>query len=180
MILNRLTYREKTRIAVAGFVVFLLISYLYAFEKTLFLFNDNRRLHAALRKADNAPREIMTLERALNNAREHLSGGRGMVARPAENLLEFVSVFCQQHQIILKEFPERVLSQAGDVTLSTQSFTVEGNFKSLVSLVYALEKGSELGRVVSNQYRSHFDVRRKTTILSLTVYIQNVVPTHES
>ena len=92
----------------------------------------------------------------------------------AQELLEFVTNYCQTNRAVLREFPETILADQGNLLIENNWFVVEGEFSTLINLVYTLEQKVKLGKVTSARYQLKKDLKSKQMALTTTIYIQNV------
>ncbi|MEQ9064063.1 MAG: hypothetical protein RIE58_07790 [Vicingaceae bacterium] len=89
-------------------------------------------------------------------------------------LIQTVTVYVSNHQLVLKSLPPARQYQYGDVHVNLQSFQVSGSLVSILRLIDLIERDSDLGKVVSIDFGIEFDQRRKKRLLNASVCIQNL------
>ncbi len=156
-------------ILVAGYV-----AYQLAFRKTVELYQANQRLEERIARAQSAPAQLHYFGRRAEKMETVLSRYQSDSLRNQSYLLARVGDFCQERNILLKEFPQAVVSEQGQRTVATSIIKAEGRFADLLALTHQLEKSGWAGRVASVSYQSHWDYRRNAHVLELTLYLQNI------
>lgn len=125
-------------------------------------------------QAEEAPEQIKKLEEKLKNLNSSFSVYVTDSLSSQDKILELVSAFCQKNNLTLKELPVSGIVEEADFTVETNIIVAEGNFSSLVKLLYELEYNSRIARLSSVNFSSSIDNKRKKTILTLTIYLQNI------
>ena len=124
--------------------------------------------------AAKAPARIASLEIALRSIEGVIGGQTEEGIDPQQQLLEFVTNYCEEQHITLQEFPQPVSQEEEDYAVETNIFVVRGNFIKLLKMTYALEQEMRIGKVVAVTYASKKNLRTKRLVLTATVYLQNV------
>lgn len=124
--------------------------------------------------AVNAPNLAQAIKTEINSIDSKIGAGG---TDKSQSLLELVSNYCQNNNLVLREFPEVLNSYKNDFNLSTQMFVIEGDFASLLQLVYTLEQKVKLGKVSSVDYTLRKNNTTKKMALTATVYLQNLKKT---
>lgn len=171
--LNRLTYRKKNQLLLAGAGLLLLLVYSFAISKTVALRSTCLKLEQRVDSAAHLPEETAGMEAKLAQIEKNF-GSDSASGNTHEALLGVVSAWSQQHHLVLREFPELLQYRNREWNVETHRFTVEGNFTELLRLVHLLEQTQQLGKVVSADYRSRRDPRTKALSLTVTVYVQHL------
>jgi hypothetical protein len=94
----------------------------------------------------------------------------------SKNLLSIIGDYCGQHDLELKEYRPKPISQNDSIKIWTRVVTVEGNFDSCLQFIYSLETKYKAGRVSSVLYKSYQDLATSRPYLICTIYIQNIIP----
>ena len=172
--LKNLSYKNKNRLLIVVTLVFLLMSYFLAFETTLDLRSQCTDMKKELLIAKTAPERIVNLEMQLRSIEGVIGGQTEDGIDLQQQLLEFVTTYCDIHRITLQEFPQAISHKEEDYAVETNIFVVRGNFVKLLKMTYALEQEMRIGKVVSVEYKSKKNPRTKRLDLNVTVYLQNV------
>ncbi len=172
--LQNLTYARKNQLLVIAFVMIVFLVYWLAIKKTI---NEDRQVSEAEKKiqmATSAPfmagrleKELMLMNKKIGN--ENIKGDNSL-----QTLLELVTNYCKNNHAVLREFPETNINKQEGLLIETNRFAVEGNFSTLINLVYLLEQKNKLGKVASVTYQLKKDIKTRENILICTLYLQNV------
>jgi hypothetical protein len=85
-----------------------------------------------------------------------------------------VSDLCRIYDVTLKQFPRPITAREDDFSIETNVIVIQGRFTDLLRLLYDLEVRKKLGRVSAATFKTSIDNRSRKTILSLTLYLQNI------
>jgi hypothetical protein len=169
---QKLSYRQKSRLLVSAAAVFLFMVYFLGIKKTIMKYRECAELEIKTKLAVNAPAELMSLEKnfyAMKKSTESY-----VAINVQQSLLGVVSKYCNENNLVVKDFTQPAISTNKDVTIETNSFVVEGPFTKALRLVYNLEQVNKLGRVASVNFSMKKDYVSKSSSLNTTVYIQNI------
>lgn len=171
---KNLTYLKKVKLLLIGGIVFLFISYLFAFKRTINLYSDYREIKEKLKLVDSAPQTIAGLQSQLNGIDKIISKNNqgGMDTRFA--LLGVASEYCQRNRTSLTEMPKSLFTQESDYNIETITLVMEGSFFNLLKFVYQLERSDNIGKVASVEFKTINDIITKENKLIVSIYIQTV------
>ena len=172
--LDKLTYKQKNIALVAASVIFFLLVYSFAYSKTIDLFRSNKLKKDKIERGQFAAQNIYSLEKkyaAMNNMLKAYSNQGG-----SSQVLAVGAELCKKYSVILKEFPASVKTVEENFETETNVLNAEGNYKNLLSFLYDMETNGNTGRVCSASFKSYIDNKRKTKILGLTIFVQNIKP----
>lgn len=158
----------------AGIILLLLLSYNLAIKKTIVLYSDCQEMNIKLDKIGEAPKKINTLKEKIAQYDELISKGDTSGNDLRQTLLEKTGDFCALNNITLKEFPASVSSKKNDYLIETNTIVLEGAFAGIVKFIYLLEQKTKIGKVVSVDFTSKFDLSAKKNKLLGKIYIQNI------
>lgn len=171
---NNFTYRQKNKTIVIGALLFLVVVYQLALSKTWDLYVQNNALeeklatvHESLKNKDEVENKQAVLEQRIASFFVDSLSHQDL-------LIETVSRYCHMHRILLRELPAMNTYTEGDFQVGTYKVVLEGDYKTLLQLVYLLEQKNKIGRVSSASFILKFDNKRKKDILSLVIYLQNI------
>jgi hypothetical protein len=171
---RNLTYRQKNIYLASATVVCMMLIYFLGVGKTIALYSSNKKMEASILNAEEAPKRITMLENKLQQLNSAFSVYVIDSISSQDRILELVSGFCHKNGLTLKEMPPSAVTEEADFTIETNVVIAEGNFIPLVKLLYELEYLSRIARVSSANFNSYEDNKRKKTVLSLTIYLQNI------
>lgn len=170
---NKLTWKQKNRVLLAGVAVLLWVVYALAIANTVAVKTNCDVQQAQLDSLEGAPEKLVQLQTQLARF-SMLTGGRNdSVHDMHEQLLDFVTVYCNEHDLDLREFIQPVRYAQQEWTVETHPFTVDGDYIAIVQFIRALELSS-IGRVVSVDFHSKTDNKTKVQLLHATIYVQNI------
>ena len=156
------TYQQKNKLLLLVTLLFCIIAYRFSFNKTIQLYYQNQQATQAIQQANNAPSEIQHLQEQLNQ----IKGTSPKKNYSQEYLLEEVSRFCRQHDLLIKNFPEAQIFEERNYTIIISQIEVEGRYQAIVQLAYLLEHQHQLGSITSLEMRSHHNQQTKIHYLT--------------
>ena len=172
--LKNISYKHKNRLLIGVAFIFGLVSYFFAIDTTLDLRNSCSQIKKELLIAATAPQRIAKLEMQLRSIEGVIGSQAEEGIDPQQQLLEFVTTYCEEQNITLQEFPQVISHEEQDYAVETNIFVVRGNFIKLLKMAYALEQEMKIGKVVAVEYKSKRNPRTKRLDLTSTIYLQNV------
>jgi hypothetical protein len=170
---NPKTYKNKNRLLLIGSVLFLYIAWTSAFGKTFKLKNECIKLEEQMKLAVDIPEKSAQLKKEIARM-EQLTGLSKKIENPQQALLDIASSYCNKNNTVLREFPKTINSKQNNLEVETNVFVVEGPFIKLLNLAYLLEQKNKIGKVASVNYISKVDQKTQRTILTATIYLQNI------
>ncbi len=172
--LKNLTYKKKNQLLIIVSVLALYLIYAFAVKKTIAAYSEYNKAENQIELAVNAPVMAAQLESQLLQMDSKI-GKQNVNGQNAEQaLLELITNYCQNNHAVLREFPETTIAKQGDLFIETNLFVVEGEFASLINLVYILEQKNKLGKIASVRYQLKKDFKTKEMALTAAIYLQNV------
>lgn len=171
---KNLTYKKKNQLLMVAMLVVLFLVYSFAIKKTLNIYNTYSVAEEKIALAANAPVMAAHLEKELMQMDIRLGNEKTKKQNTADALLELTTHYCQNNHAVLREFPKTTVSDQGDLLIETNQFVVEGDFSTLINLVYVLEQKIKLGKVASVKYQLKKDFKTKEMVLTAAIFIQNV------
>src|SRR5574337_650263 len=133
--MKKLSSKQKNRLLIpAGFILLWLI-YSFAISNTLDMRATCSTLEAQLDSAAGAPARLVSLQADLGQM-ELLTGDSSASAHGIhEKLLGIVTNYCQQHDLILRDFAQPIRYRQDEWLVETHPIRVEGNYTALLQLV---------------------------------------------
>lgn len=173
MFKNR-TYREKLRLLLFGAGAFLILAYWLSLSKTVHAFRENNLLESRLDSVQSAPTAIARYTAELEGYERSLGRFSAGNRNWEEHLLQGIGKACQQYGAVLIEFPAPLVEVQTSYTVLTHAVKLEGSYKALVQVVYALERMEAVGRITSVRFALEEDRRSRSTRLFGYVYFQHI------
>ena len=166
----------KNRLLIISAVLMLFCIYKLAISETLSSMTQCAELEQQVQGLENIPARINDLKKKIRTTQSYTSNQTGK----QKELLEIVSSYCEKEHLVLREFPKVEREIKENLEVETNRFTVQGEFPSLLKLVYDLEQKDQVGRIASVNYRLQKDPKTKSTSLCAEIYVQQIKNTdHE-
>jgi hypothetical protein len=167
---KQLTYKKKNRILLICAVLMLICIYKLAVSETISCYSECGQLEEQVRQLENIPGQIQELQKKIRTTEIQAIEGPGK----QKELLEVVSSYCEKNELVLREFPRTEKETKENLEVETSRFTVQGEFLSLLRLVYELEQKDRIGRIASVNYHLEKDQKTKVISLCADVYVQRI------
>lgn len=171
---KHITYKKRLLLLIAFGIIALVLSYLIAFSATINLKHDLNNLDLKLEKLEQAPGQIEMMENKLTVLNDKIGESHVNIPDFQIQMLDKISSYCTQNELILKEFPKAHSWQENNYQFITGYATIEGSFIALLRLLHQLETSYNSGRIASVSFVSKEDRRIKKTRLTMSVYIQTI------
>jgi hypothetical protein len=172
--ISSMTYKKKFRFLIVGIALSLLLSYSLAIKKTVKYYRDCCAMELNLDMIVEAPQNINELNKKITQIDELISTGDTSEDDFRQTLLEKTGNFCVMNNITLKEFPASVHTIKNDYQIETNTIVLEGTFISILKYIYMLEQKCKIGKVISADFSTKFDLSAKKNKLSCKIYLQNI------
>jgi hypothetical protein len=170
--MKKLSWKRKNQLLLAGAVALLWIVYSYAITNTLNARSECKILQQRIDSAASAPAQLAALRAQMEQLKNTTSVSDSSAAAH-EKLLGIITNYCQQNNLVLRDFSLAVNFVQQDWSVDNHPVTVEGNFAGLLRLVHHLER-QDAGNVISTEFRSRRDNKTQALSLSLVIYIQTI------
>ena len=172
--MDKISYRQRNIYLVFALIMLAIVAYFLAIKKTLVLYQKNKALVENIGGDQFADDKLKSARSPLSELNNYFDAYTLDSLKKTHDIMSELSSLCRAWRVTLKSFPHSVLSEQSNLQIETLVIETEGNFVDQLQLLYALETKNKLGRVASVTYKSYTDNRRKKTILSLTIYLQNI------
>jgi hypothetical protein len=156
-----------------GVVLMLYISYQLSFKKAYNSYSEYCDLKNQFDSIQSAPAEIKNVEKQLADIELAVGMSPDTSSNFQKLLLEKVSKYCQNNNLVLKEFPKTIFCSNSDFEIETNQIVVEGTFLNILNLLYELEKGFRMGKLVSVRFNTLKDYKTGINNLLANLYFQN-------
>jgi hypothetical protein len=169
-------YKQKLKWLGAAAVLVFLLCYELAVKGTLneySKFSGYSKLNASARQQDHVT--LSGLDQRQEELKVLYEAFVLDTLQPEKNLLSVASNFCKEHHLDLKEYRMVSLATRDSTKVLTRAVSAEGSFIGCLYLVYELERRKKTGKVSSVEFKSYVDPAAKSTRLTCTIYIQNLL-----
>ena len=166
------THQKKLILTCAGIIIVLIISWSFAFKKTMVSYMDLNQLESELNDAQLSREQVLRLGTQLKTMR--LTHGFAKDSVNSQLIFKRIADLSQQQKSLkIVSFPDVHCHELNKYTIETLQVELEGDYKELAKFILELENNASIGRLVSVGFKLHKDVRTKKEYLRLNVYIQN-------
>jgi hypothetical protein len=163
------TFKQQTIALGLGLLLLCAVIFQLNIRKTIGVYSHYRDQLQKVGLAASAPARIATLQKKLANAQQS-----ALKPYKREMLLENVTDFCRNNNLLIRAFPEAQKVVQNENNIVTNQIEIEGNFKSMVKLVYMLEAAERLGSVGSLKFFVFKDRTAKRNVLKGQIVLRNL------
>jgi hypothetical protein len=171
--LSDISYKKKNRFLLGAMILAALFIYSFCIKKTLSLISEVKDTELKTEMAKDAPAASALLTKEIEKIDRKI-GTKRSPGNDNQSLLGLVTSYCKSNNAVLREFPEATEAASGSFLVATNRFEVEGDFSSLLSLVYILEQKVDLGKIASVNYSLKKNLKNHELVLTATIYLQNI------
>lgn len=180
--ISTLTYKRKNTLLLIGSVLFMLICYSLSISKSIEAYELNQELKSVISQQKTLPSKKLTLIKELkaldsNEIRNKTNYGGNT---NEQIILAFVSNYCKESKLLLKEFPKTFRTQQNEYELQTNYFNVSGSFSKILRLIYLLEQTKKIAKVSSVDFQTKTDLYTNARDLNATIYLQQIIKKNEN
>lgn len=167
-----MTYPKRIYAITIGFIVFLILSYIFSFSKTIKLFKDTKIKHEKLIWLKEKEKEIPAIQSQMNLLNKAYRTSDSSSIR--DQLNAFISDFSENNHCWVTEIPEKNSYHGSQLDVQTNQFVIKGSFHELLKLLNAVETNFNYSaKVVSVKFYSLKDLQSKKTNLFLKIITQS-------
>ncbi len=171
-----MTQRNKNIMLIVGLLLLLFFAYRYGFAKTFAISSEVSNLEGQKQAYQSAPAQLATLankEKQLDNIlyKNNVEGNSLQ-----NNILKTLNTLSVDSgfKIIAFEEPHIFTDEATQKTTTTYNFTLQGDYQSLLKVIYALEQKYSFGNVVQVAFEKKKNFRTKATYLQCNLLLQRL------
>lgn len=166
--LQKLSWTQRNALLTGVLAVFSWLIYTNAVSLTVQLAAECDALQQKIDSAENVSVEIEQLEAEL--ARFNQSSGEESYVTH-EQLLDLVSGYCEERELIIRDFPATLNYRRDEWNVEIHRITVQGSYAEIVQLLEFLHR-QQKGKIVSVDFFSKIDNKTKIKSLLTTIYVQ--------
>lgn len=169
-----MTIKQKNTALIAGFVGILILGYFVSISETLAIKKNYDHLKEQELIYANIPQRLQVLTQKEKHYDSLLQHYQITETSLQNNLLKTIDRYADDHSIKVVSFlkPHSV-TQKGKKT-NSYTFTVSGDFNSILGLAYQLEQKSKFGMIASLQFEKIKNYRTSKTSLEGQFVLQLV------
>ena len=171
---KQLTYKKRLLYVLITGGIFTIILYNIAISDTIDLAIANSEMEQEISKNMDAPEQIKKVKQKLHKIELLVGNKIDKNIDVHQLLLESVTGYVQENNLILKDFPQPYTNSDKGYTTKTAVVTVEGDFIKLLKLSNYIENNYEGGKIVALDFKATKEIRTRKRKLNSTIYLQNV------
>lgn len=172
-----MTFRQKNMALGAGTIIMAVAIYFFALQKTITLVQENQQMTEKAMTGSDLDKGIKNYQARLTDFKNNFglldSGGKPV---SHEVILGQLSQFCNDYNLLLREFPSVMAHEENGYRIETNTIVVEGAFQNIVKLLYFFEREHKMGRIASVKFALQQDHKTQAYKLVGTIYVQNIKP----
>jgi hypothetical protein len=167
-----LTYSKKVYAIFGGFILFMLIAYMFSISDTIALFKETKIKKEKLAWLKEKEKEIPALQSQMALLDRAYNSSDSSSIR--DQLTAFISDYAEENECTVTEIPEKSFYSSSQLNIQTNKFVIKGQYKSLLQLMLNVETHyNYTAKVVSAKFHSIKDIQTKQTNLYLTLITQS-------
>ena len=170
----RFTYKKRLTYTLIAGGIFTIVLYNMAISDTLDLVFENAEMEQQVLNNIDAPEQIKKVKEKLNKIEQLVGNKINENLDVHQLLLESVTGYSQQNNLILKDFPQPYTISDKGYTTKTAVVIVEGDFIPLLKLSNYIENSYQGGKIVAIDFKATKELRTRKRKLNSTIYLQNV------
>ncbi len=171
-----MTQRNKNILLVAGLIVMLFFAYYFGFSKTFAVSSEVDKLETQKQVYQSAPAQLAVLAKKEKQLNEILQKNNVEGSSLQNNILKTLNKLSNDSGFTIVTFqePHAFIDETTQKTTTTYNFTLQGDYKSLINVVYALEQKYSFGNVVQVSFEKKKNFRTRATYLQCTILLQRL------
>ncbi|WP_108804567.1 hypothetical protein [Aquimarina sp. Aq107] len=171
-----MTQKNKNIVLIIGLLLVLFIAYRYGFAKTFAIHKEVTKLENQKKIYESAPTQLVALANKEKQLDEILKNNNVEGNSLQNNILKVLNTLSSDSnfKIINFEKPHKYIDEDSQKTTTTYNFTLQGDYKSLIHVVYALEQNYSFGNILSVNFEKKKNFRTGNRFLQCKILLQRV------
>jgi len=163
---------DKKWFFTAALLIGLWLCWQLAIKKTYLEWAECRTLQLQMSQAKTLPSTIDSLRKLMAKTDRQIGANTSPSSNRREQAFAIAGQLCAQYHLKLCNVEGPFLNRNNDMTLYTNTFTVEGDFKNILLTVQQIEKKKEAGTMASLRYYVKENLLTHERNLYADIYIQ--------
>jgi hypothetical protein len=169
---DKLNYKQKCYTLFGGLILFFVIGYQFSFSDTFVLMNDIKAKETKLQWLKDKEKELPALMAKMAEFERAYAKGDSSAVR--DKLTAYISDFAEKNNCLVTEIPMNSSFKNDKLNVQTNTFTIKGNFYSLLALLHKMENEYKyVSKIMSARFFSIKDMQTKRKNLYLTLITQS-------
>lgn len=173
--MKNINYKSGLTLVWISFMILCLIFYKYQVQSTIENYMHYSDLKKRVESTVNLSEKIIQLKQDINRLDSHYADTSSQSQDINEIILQKVSEYSLQNDLILRYYPSIQSQKNKDLELVTTHFIVEGRFSKILDLLFELEYKTKICRIISVKYYTVTDPKMQRKQLYASVFVQNII-----
>jgi len=169
-----MNYRTKNTLLIIGFILALIICYKFAFSKTVDIRNEYITLMQQEELLKNTPKQLSLLKQKQHYYDSLLVKYQLKEGSLQNNLLKTINKFADSTNIKVIDFLEPHTIQKNNLEIRTYQFSLEGDYKNTIKLIYKLEQETKFGEIINLEFQRKNNFKTGHVFLQAKVVLKNL------
>ncbi len=171
-----MTQRNKNILLVTGLLLVLFFAYRYGYSKTFAISKEVTKLEHQKHAYQTAPAQLAALADKEKQLDEILQKNNVEGSSLQNNILKTLHTLSSEYGFVIVAFekPHVFTQESSQKTTTTYNFTMQGDYKSLINVVYALEQKYSFGNVIMVDFEKKKNFRTRKNYLECNVLLQRL------
>ncbi|MBW1296610.1 hypothetical protein [Aquimarina litoralis] len=171
-----MTQKNKNIILIIGLLLVTFIAYRYSISKTITVNHQVSTLEKQKDAYESAPTQLAALSNKEKQLDEILKKNNVEGNSLQNNLLKTLNTLSSTSNftIIAFEEPHVYKDEGSQKTSTTYNFTLQGEYTSLIKVIYALEQTYSFGNIIHSNFEKKKNFRTGKSYLQCTVLLQRL------
>ncbi len=171
-----MTQRNKNIILIIGLLLVFFFAYRFGFAKTFAVSNEVTKLEQQKEAYQSAPVQLAALANKEKQLNEILQQNNVEGSSLQNNILRTLNTLSNDSGFTLVGFeePHVFTDEGSEKTTTTYNFTIQGDYQSLINVVYALEQKYSFGNVIQMSFEKKKNFRTRKTYLQCNILLQRL------
>lgn len=165
--------KTKNILLIIGFLLTLLMCYQIAIAKTVIIKKEYNSLKYQEALFENTAKQISILKQKQQYYDSLLSKYQLNGSSIQNNLLKTINTLADSTNIKVAGFLEPHVIHMDDLKISTYQFTLEGDFSSILKLIYKLEQETKFGEIIHLAFEKKTNFRTGQVFLQATILLKS-------
>lgn len=173
---KNITYKKKFIFIIVGFVLLGLAAYKKNFKNIFEVRSQISSITQKLNEVDGSHNQIFFLKNEVAQLNDMIGGQTKNPELVQQLILDFISN--SNVKVNIHKIEDTHLYNDGEFNIFTNTIQIEGDYKSLLELLYLVEKDFAYSKVVSAELSTEKNYRNNSKKLYLKLILQNYEKKH--
>jgi hypothetical protein len=167
--------RTKKILAIITFLIIVIISYKFAFSKTIEVNRELKIINKEIDTLENVSKLSFNLKRREQFLDSILSKNNLKNTSIQNNLLDVLNKESFKLGFMVSKFNKPHVFEENSIIATSYSFILEGDFNNLLQMIYILEMDYNFGEIIHISFIKKRNYQKKVNYLQCYVILKNLV-----